>query len=136
MAEEKGNLKITDNKTDFPLLLEQFNGGVLANLLGVSLSNIGRAVAHTNRAGEVTIKLKLKPGSSTDNSFINLNTIVTVKEPKMERGDIKEDIYQDGIVFVGGKGQLTYDRPKEDVNGQKDLLASGGVSTLKEVRKV
>lgn len=136
MADEKGNLKIEDTKTDFPLLLEQFNGGVLANLLGVSLSDIGRAVVNTNRAGEITIKMKLKPGSSTDNSFVNLNTIVTVKEPKMERGDIKEDIYQDGIVFVGRKGQLTYDRPKEDHNGQKDLLAEEGTVTLKEVRSI
>ncbi|AUR90887.1 hypothetical protein NVP1151O_46 [Vibrio phage 1.151.O._10N.222.46.B1] len=136
MAEEKGNLKIEDNRTDLPQLLEQFNGGVLANLLGVSLSEVGRAVAATGRGGEINIKLKLKPGASSDNTFLNFNTIVTVKEPKMERGDIKEDIYQDGIVFVGKKGQLTYDRPKEDVNGQKDLLASGGVSTLKEVRTI
>ena len=136
MAEDKdkGNLKMEEGSaTNFPKLMMDVDAGLTANVIGQMLSDVAFAVANTNRAGEVNIKIKLKPGNSADNSHLDMNTELKVKEPKMTKGYKTEDTYHGTIVYVGKRGKLTYDRPKEDVNGQLNLDDDG---KLKEVRTI
>lgn len=119
--QEKGNLKIQDTMTSIPQLLMQLNGGELANVLGAMFSQVGGAVARTDRAGEINVKFKFKPGSSADNSHLDVSVVMDAKEPKMHIGFKREDVHKGAIVFVGPGGKLTYDRPKEDNNGQLQL---------------
>jgi len=56
---------------------------------------------------------------------------ITVDEPKLNFGKKKEDFQYRSIAYVGKGGKLTYDRPKEDVNGE---MAFDEPRKLKEVR--
>lgn len=132
---EKGNLAIKDRHTNYPQLMQQLDAGTIGNVIGHMLSDLGLAVANTNRAGELTIKMKLAPGNSADNSHLNFNTELKIKEPKMDKGFKQEDSHFGSIVFVGKGGKLTYDRPKEDLNGQKDLLGSEQAVRMVEDRE-
>lgn len=132
MGKDKGNLKMDESSaTNYPKLMMELDAGLTANVIGQMLSDVAFAVANTNRKGEVTIKMKLEPGNSADNSYLNINTELKVKEPKMDKGFKIEDTYHGSLVFVGKRGKLTYDRPKEDVNGQINMEDDG---KLKEVR--
>ncbi|KKA43462.1 hypothetical protein [Salinivibrio sp. KP-1] len=131
MTDETEKKPEYDRVTNFPKLMQDIDGGVVANVLGLALSNVGRAVAAANKQGEVTIKLKLKPGGSSDNSFLDVIAGITVDEPKLNFGKKKEDFQYRSIAYVGKGGKLTYDRPKEDVNGQ---IAFDEPRKLKEVR--
>ncbi|PCE67574.1 MULTISPECIES: hypothetical protein [Salinivibrio] len=131
MTEEKRPLE-NERITNFPKLMQDIDGGVVSNVLGLALSNVGRAVAASNKQGEITVKIKLKPGGSSDNSFLDLIAGITVNEPKMNFGQKKEDFQYRSIAYVGKGGKLTYDRPKEDVNGQ--LTFDNQPRKLKEVR--
>ncbi|AUR96783.1 hypothetical protein NVP1232O_49 [Vibrio phage 1.232.O._10N.261.51.E11] len=135
--QEKGNLKIENNNTNYPMLMQQLDGGVTGDVIGAMLTKLGLAVKNTDRAGKLTITIDVKPGNSADNSFLNFNTGLKISEPKLSKGSKVEDSYYGSIVFVGRGGKLTYDRPKEDVNGQNSL-ALGSVESvqLTEDRKV
>lgn len=134
MAKDKGNLKMDEGSaTNYPKLMMELDAGLTSNVIGQMLSDVAFAVANTNRKGEVTIKMKLEPGNSADNSYLNINTELKVKEPKMDKGFKVEDTYHGSLVFVGKRGKLTYDRPKEDVNGQINMEDDG---KLKEVRTI
>lgn len=110
-----------DRVTNFPKLMQDLDGGVVANVVGLALSNVARAVAASNKQGEVKLSIKLKHGGSSDNSYLEVVANVAVQEPKMNFGQKKEDFQYKSIAFVGKGGKLTYDRPKEDLNGQFSL---------------
>jgi hypothetical protein len=115
--QEKGNLNIEDRTTNFPKLLQELDGGVIANVVGLAASNVARAVSYSDKQGNIKLDLKLKP-MGTNNEMVEITCNITVKEPKPGHGTKSEDFQYTSIAFVGKGGKLTYDRPKEDVRGQ------------------
>ncbi|HIF6165101.1 TPA: hypothetical protein ACX3IR_000718 [Vibrio parahaemolyticus] len=107
--------------TNFPEFIERVEAGVIANVLGLAVSNVALAVSNSGKAGEVTLKLKLSPASKTDPSIINVVTGITVKEPKVNYGSKSEDFKYETVAFSGYGGKLSYDRPKIDVQNQFQL---------------
>lgn len=118
---EKGNLKIENSKSNYPKLMQEFNGGVTGDIIGAMSTDVALAVARSNRKGEITIKLTLKPGNSGDNEFLNADFMIKKNEPKLDKGSKIEDVYQGSIIFVGKNGKCTVDRQKEAHTGQQQL---------------
>lgn len=114
---EKGNLSIEDRTTNFPKLIQELDGGVIANVIGLAASNVARAVSYADKQGNIKMDLKLKP-MGTNNEMVEITCNITVKEPKSGHGSKSEDFQYTSIAFVGKGGKLTYDRPKEDIHGQ------------------
>lgn len=120
--QEKGNLEIKeDPKTNFPKLLMEMNAGTTANVIGAMLTKLGWAVANTNRAGELTIKLKISPDDSADNSYLKMSTDLKIKEPKLNKGHKIEDSYDGAIVWVNKQGKMSTTPPVDNHNGQLKL---------------
>lgn len=115
--QERGNLSVEDRATNFPKLMQDLDGGVIANVLGLALSNVARAVSYSDKQGEVKMNLKLKP-MGTNNEMAEIICNIAVKEPKSNYGTKSEDFQYSSVAFIGKGGKLTYDRPKEDVRGQ------------------
>ncbi|NAW78537.1 hypothetical protein CAG60_06540 [Vibrio sp. V33_P6A3T137] len=127
---ESGNLSIEDRTTNFPKLMQELDGGVISNFVGLALSNVARAVSYSDKQGNVKIDLKLKP-MGTNNEMVEITVNMSVKEPKTGFGTKNEDFQYTSIAFVGKGGKLTYDRPKEDIRGQ---LIFDDSKQLREVR--
>ncbi|EPF2927885.1 hypothetical protein BOO91_14510 [Vibrio navarrensis] len=127
---EAGNLSIEDRTTNFPKLMQELDGGVISNVIGLALSNVARAVSYSDKQGSVKIDLKLKP-MGTNNEMVEITANMSVKEPKAGFGTKNEDFQYTSIAFVGKGGKLTYDRPKEDIRGQ---LIIDDSKQLREVR--
>ena len=62
--------------------LEQIRYGELLQELSRELNTLTRACTETNKAGSISLTLKLKPGKSGQ---IELSDTVTVKAPEFER---------------------------------------------------
>ncbi|AUL97458.1 hypothetical protein BOO29_10880 [Vibrio navarrensis] len=116
-TQEAGNLSLEDRTTNFPKLMQQLDGGVISNVVGLALSNVARAVSYSDKQGNVKIDLKLKP-MGTNNEMVEITVNMSVKEPKTGFGTKSEDFQYTSIAYVGKGGKLTYDRPKEDIRGQ------------------
>lgn len=130
MSKEAGNLSMEDRSTNFPKLMQELDGGVISNVMGLALSNVARAVAYSDKAGEVKMQLKLKP-MGTNNEMVEITANMSVKEPKAGFGAKSEDFQYTSIAYVGKGGKLTYNRPKEDLHGQVVIADEG---QLREVR--
>lgn len=116
-TQEAGNLSLEDRTTNFPKLMQQLDGGVISNVVGLALSNVARAVSYSDKQGNVKLDLKLKP-MGTNNEMVEITVNMSVKEPKTGFGTKSEDFQYTSIAYVGKGGKLTYDRPKEDIRGQ------------------
>ena len=127
--QESGNLSLEDRTTNFPMLMQQLDGGVVSNVVGLALSNVARAVSYSDKQGNVKLDLKLKP-MGTNNEMVEITVNMSVKEPKSGFGTKSEDFQYTSIAYIGKGGKLSYDRPKEDIHGQ--AMIDDGV--LREVR--
>ncbi|MGI2978196.1 hypothetical protein ACRTDN_00400 [Vibrio alginolyticus] len=127
--QEAGNLSLEDRTTNFPKLMQELDGGVVSNVVGLALSNVARAVSYSDKQGNVKMDLKLKP-MGTNNEMVEITVNMSVKEPKARFGTKSEDFQYTSIAYVGKGGKLTYDRPKEDIHGQA-VIEEG---MLREVR--
>ncbi|MCE0495743.1 hypothetical protein [Vibrio salinus] len=117
--QEKGNLSIEETNTNFPKLMQDLDAGVIANVVGLALTNVARAVSHNDKPGEVKLNMKLKP-MGTNNEMAEIACSISVKEPKAN-GNKSEDFKYTSLAFIGKNGKLTYDRPMEDIKGQLNL---------------
>ena len=127
--QETGNLSLEDRTTNFPKLMQELDGGVISNVVGLALSNVARAVSYSDKQGSVKMDLKLKP-MGTNNEMVEITVNMSVKEPKTGFGTKSEDFKYTSIAYVGKGGKLTYDRPKEDIHGQAAIEEG----MLREVR--
>lgn len=127
--QEAGNLSLEDRTTNFPKLMQELDGGVISNVIGLAMSNVARAVSYSDKQGNVKMDLKMKP-MGTNNEMVEITVNMSVKEPKAGFGCKSEDFQYTSIAYVGKGGKLTYDRPKEDIRGQ--ILIEEG--QLREVR--
>ncbi|MGF1835853.1 hypothetical protein [Photobacterium sanguinicancri] len=130
-VQETSKQATPDRTTDFPTLMQQLDAGVIANVLGLALSNVALAVANSNKKGTITLKLDIKPNSTTDNSIVDVISSIKVTEPKVNHGSKVEDFQYGSVAFVGYGGKLSYDRPKLDVNHQRQLEIPAGINQLK-----
>lgn len=128
--QEKGNLKMEDRITNFPQLMQQLDGGVLSNVAGLALSNVARAASASDKKGKFTIEFNIK-AVGTNLDMVEITAKMNVTEPKTGHGNKKEDFLYTSMAHIGKGGKLTYDKPKEDVNHQMQLIDS---KKLKEVR--
>lgn len=127
--QEAGNLSLEERTTNFPKLMQELDGGVISNVVGLALSNVARAVSYSDKQGSVKMDLKLKP-MGTNNEMVEITVNMSVKEPKTGFGTKSEDFQYTSIAYVGKGGKLTYDRPKEDIHGQAAIEEG----MLREVR--
>ncbi|TGZ35343.1 hypothetical protein EQ875_01624 [Photobacterium damselae subsp. damselae] len=133
---EQGNLKIENSRTNYPKLMQEFNGGVTGDIIGAMMTDVALAVARSNRKGEITIKLTLKPGNSDDNEFLNADFMIKKNEPKLDKGSKVEDVYQGSIIFVGKNGKCTVDRQKESHTGQQQLAIANTAEPVEDPLKL
>ncbi|WP_257973608.1 hypothetical protein [Vibrio parahaemolyticus] len=109
--------------------MQELDGGVISNVVGLALSNVARAVSYSDKKGNVKLDLNLKP-MGTNNEMVEITVNMSVKEPKAGFGTKSEDFQYTSIAYVGKGGKLTYDRPPEDIHGQATLEEG----RLREVR--
>ena len=75
----------------FAVFLQDLRDGRAHAELSTTLAELLAAVKETGKAGEITLKLKVKPASrGSDVDKVTITDIVAVKLPKPERG---EDFY-------------------------------------------
>lgn len=110
--------------------MQELDGGVISNVVGLALSNVSRAVSYSDKVGNVKIDMKLKP-MGTNNEMVEITFNMSVKEPKTGFGNKSEDFQYQSVAYIGKGGKLTYDRPKEDIRGQMVIQEEG---KLREVR--
>lgn len=92
-----------DRSTDVREFLEDLDGGVFEQKLAASLSSVAQGVAHHEKVGEVTVKLKLKPISG--NQIAVEHSLVTKRPTR--RGDASETDATKTPMHVGRGGKLT-----------------------------
>ena len=128
---EKGNLSMENRITNFPQLMQQLDGGVLSNVAGLALSNVARAASASGKKGKFTIEFNIK-AVGTNLDMVEITANMNVTEPKSGHGNKKEDFQYTSMAHIGKGGKLTYDKPKEDINSQMQLVDA--IKPLLEVR--
>jgi len=72
----------------FAIFLQDLRDGRAHTELTASLAELLAAVKETGKAGEITLKLKVKPASrGSDVDKVTISDAITTKLPKPERGD-------------------------------------------------
>ena len=72
----------------FAVFLQELRDGRAHAELSTSLAELLAAVKETGKAGEITLKLKVKPASrGSDVDKVTISDLITTKLPKPERGD-------------------------------------------------
>lgn len=72
----------------FAVFLQELRDGRAHAELSTSLAELLAAVKETGKAGEITLKLKVKPASrGADVDKVTISDLITTKLPKPERGD-------------------------------------------------
>lgn len=119
----------TDNLTQNPALapktfaqvLDTLRFGTLGDELTKELRKLTESCADTGRAGELTIKIKLKPGKGGQLEVID---DYSVKLPKPERGTT--------LMFATPDGNLTRNDPRQlELTGLRTIDSDTG-----EIRRV
>lgn len=72
----------------FALFLQELRDGRAHTELTASLAELLAAVKDTGKAGEITLKIKVKPASrGSDVDKVTISDAIATKLPKPERGD-------------------------------------------------
>jgi len=72
----------------FAVFLQDLRDGRAHTELTATLAELLAAVKETGKAGEITLKLKVKPASrGSDVDKVTISDTITTKLPKPERGD-------------------------------------------------
>lgn len=109
----------------FPDTLNQLRFGTLTEDLTAKLHELTQKCAETGRAGDLTLKLTLKPGKGGQ---IEVFDDIKLKLPKEERGS--------SIMFATPEGNLTREDPRQlQIEGLRvvDKPAQAGAAELKRV---
>lgn len=90
--------------TNLEQLLGDLDGGVFAQKIATALSDVALAVAHTGKAGEVTIKFPMKRiGESTQ---VQVDHRLAYSKPTA-RGKVSEENTTSTPLYVGARGALS-----------------------------
>lgn len=85
-------------------VLGQIRGGYAMNEAGKKLQEVVNAVRATNKAGEVTLTIKVAP-DKTDDRVVTMTPTIKAKVP--------EKAFSAGIFFVAPDGRLTKEDPAQ-----------------------
>lgn len=92
------------NTTDISVLLGELNGGVFEQQINRALTDVAANVCTHGKAGELTLKFKLK--QIGEGSQVNVTHSLKSVVPKA-RGKITEESATDTPLHVGSGGKLT-----------------------------
>lgn len=67
--------------------LRELRAGRTLEDLGTEMTKLIVAVKATGKSGELTLKLKIKPPKNGAISYLTIEDQISVKEPKLDRGD-------------------------------------------------
>ena len=67
--------------------LRELRAGRTLEDLGAELTKLIVAVKAAGKSGELTLKLKIKPPKNGTISYLTIEDQISVKEPKLDRGD-------------------------------------------------
>lgn len=105
-------------------IITHYRRGTLNKKINEKLAELTKVCRDTNKAGEITIKLKLKPSKSGGNEFTWAGS-VTSKVP--------EQIIPEAIFFIDDKGNVTRDDPAQSKMFE-DEDERAGVTSLDRAR--
>lgn len=92
-------------KTDVESFLQDLDGGVFSETLGLILSDVGGAVIDHGKKGKVVIELDLKQIASSHQVAVS-HTIRYERPTK--RGSVKENATSATPMYVGSGGKMTF----------------------------
>lgn len=93
----------------FTDVVRDIDGGALAEELTDQLSELVNACSNTGKSGELTLKLKVKPGKA-QSPIVTVLHDVKVKAPEFDR--------REQYFFIGGGASLVLENPQQ---GKLDL---------------
>lgn len=93
----------------FTDVVRDIDGGALAEELTEQLSELVNACSNTGKAGELTLRLKVKPGKA-QSPIVTVLHDVKVKAPEFDR--------REQYFFIGGGASLVLENPHQ---GKLDL---------------
>lgn len=102
-------------RRSFLATIADLRAGRTQDELTEELGRLVQAVADTGKAGELTIKLKIKPAAK-DSHLIHIADEIIVKAPKMDRAS---------TLMFASEGSLTLDDPHSKVD-KNNLKSVGG----------
>lgn len=107
--------------TDINELLSNFNAGILKDQLEAVISEVARGVINYGgqKKGRVAVEFKFDRYGSNE-SQIEIAAIIK-KEKPTKYGKQTEDVGSEQVFWVGRGGKVTFEQPKEDLNGQYAL---------------
>jgi len=109
---------MSQKPTDVAQFIGELGAGVTEEKLAHMLTEVCGAVIGQQKAGEVSLKLKIKPaGSSTDQ--VSIEHTLAYKRPK-KRGVISEDDAQETIMYVNEGNN-----PSQFPEHQMDMIGKG-----------
>ena len=112
----------------FALILQELRDGRPHAELSQLFSDLLHKVQETGKAGDITLKIKVKPASrGTDAARVTIADAITVNMPKPERG---EDFF-----WVDEDNGLTRNHPRQANLELRDVTPTAP-STFKEVGNV
>lgn len=82
--------------------LSQMNGGVTLNRIEAALKDVAIGVANTEKAGDVTVKVSIKPQKGT-NGQVNIESKVTFSKPT-GNGKRSEEVNDSTPMFISKYG--------------------------------
>jgi hypothetical protein len=89
--------------TDIPEFFSELGAGVFEEKLARILSETASAVMANNKEGEVTLKFKIKPISSSQAKIAHA---IEFKAPTLN-GQKSEKNLTDTVMYVGAKGKMS-----------------------------
>lgn len=91
-------------RTDFTELLPEMDGGVLAQQVGIALSEVAAGVINTGRKGHVTIRFNIK--RIAESRSVQIDHQLAYEEPT-PKGQRTEKRTTSTPMYVGANGRLT-----------------------------
>ena len=88
----------------FTDILRQIRKGIVVDELDQAMLKVNEAVIDTGKAGEITLKIKIKPMKG-DSCQVTLTPVVSFKKPQAD--------LPDGIFFLTGDGDLVRNDPNQ-----------------------
>ena len=105
--------QVTSNVKQFNNIINQIRYGALSDELTEKMNALTVACSETNKAGEITLKIKMKPGKAGQ---MEISDIVSVKMPEYAR--------ETTLMFATPDGGLQREDPRQktlDLSNLKDV---------------
>ena len=105
--------------------LRDLRGGATLDELASAVAEVVAAVRVSRKAGEITLKLKVKPPKNGDVDFLMIEDSVIVKVPRSERGDTVFFPLHDNSLSRSNPAQRTLDLQAVETQDADAAAAQG-----------